>query len=177
MYPFGPMGEKTVKAPFRHAVLALNGGPTDALVVEFGAALAKVGGGRLTAIHVVEVDWTHELSEDVASSDERASRMLDGAETTCERYGVPIETTLLQARDVGAALVDEAAELGADLIVLGLPFRKKFGGDFAIGRTVPYVFQNAPCEVAVLREPIAASAARSEPQVAVGAGLGERDRI
>ena len=59
----------------------------------------------------------------------------------------PIETVLLQARDVGAALVDEASERGADLIVLSLPYRKRFGGDFAMGRTVPYCFKNAPCRV------------------------------
>jgi nucleotide-binding universal stress UspA family protein len=171
------MGEKQGPAPFRRAVLALNGGPTDELVVKLGASLAR-SGGRLVVIHVIEVDWTHELSEDVASTDERASATLDRAETICEKFGVPVETTLLQARDVGAALVDEAAEVDADLIILGLPFRKKFGGDFAIGRTVPYVFQNAPCAVLVVREPIAASAARGgEPQVSVGAGLGASDRL
>ena len=171
------MGEKEA-APFRNAVLALNGGPTDELVVRFAAGLARASAGQLNAIHVVEVDWTHELSEDMASGDERASTTLDRAETICERYGVRVQTTLLQARDVGAALVDEAVEVGADLILLGLPFRKKFGGDFAMGRTVPYVFQNAPCAVMVVREPIAASAARGgEPAVAVGAGLGASDRL
>ncbi len=37
---------------------------------------------------------------------------------------------------------------------MGLPDRKKFGGDFAIGKTVPYVLKNAPCAVWVLREPM-----------------------
>ena len=37
---------------------------------------------------------------------------------------------------------------------LGLPYRKRFGGDFAIGRTVPYVLKNAPCAVWVAREPM-----------------------
>ena len=172
------MAEKEAAAPFRLAVLALNGGPTDELVVHFAAGLAKPSRSRLVALHVVEVDWTHELSDDVASGDERASATLDHAETISERYGVPMETTLLQARDVGAALVDEAAELGADLIVLGLTFRKKFGGDFAMGRTAPYVLQNAPCAVVVVREPIAASAARGgEQPVSVGAGLGASDRL
>jgi hypothetical protein len=32
-----------------------------------------------------------------------------------------LQTTLLQARNVGAALVDEAAAVGADVIILGLP--------------------------------------------------------
>ena len=36
----------------------------------------------------------------------------------------------------------------------GLPYKKRFGGDFAIGRTVPYVLKNAPCAVWVVREPI-----------------------
>jgi nucleotide-binding universal stress UspA family protein len=61
---------------------------------------------------------------------------------------------LLQARDVGAALVDEASERDADLLVVGLPFRKRFGGEFAVGRTIPYVLKNAPCAVWVVREPI-----------------------
>jgi nucleotide-binding universal stress UspA family protein len=61
---------------------------------------------------------------------------------------------LVQARDVAAALVDEAVERNADLLVLGLPYRKKFGGDFAIGRTIPYALKNAPCAVWVAREPM-----------------------
>ena len=58
----------------------------------------------------------------------------------------------LQARDVGAAIVDEATERGADLILCGLPFRRRFGGDFAIGSTIPYVLKNAPCATWVVRE-------------------------
>jgi nucleotide-binding universal stress UspA family protein len=65
-----------------------------------------------------------------------------------------LDPVLLQARDVGAALVDEATERAADLLVVGLPYRKRFGGDFAIGRTIPYVLKNAPCAVWVVREPI-----------------------
>ena len=69
-----------------------------------------------------------------------------------------MEPVLLQARDVGAAIVDEAVERDADLIVLGVPFRTRFGGDFAIGRTIPYVLQNAPCTVWVVREPMSEEA-------------------
>ena len=29
-----------------------------------------------------------------------------------------------------------------------------FGGDFAIGRTIPYVLKHAPCAVWVVREPM-----------------------
>ena len=68
--------------------------------------------------------------------------------------GDELEPVLLQARDVGAAIVDETIERGADLLVVGLPYRKRFGGEFAIGRTIPYVLQSAPCAVWVVREPM-----------------------
>lgn len=148
------------------------------MVVKLGCELARPYKAELVAIHVVEVDWTHELSEEIATANEAASAVLDTAEALAEKQGQRLEPELLQARDVGAAIVDEAASLEADLIILGLPYRKKFGGDFAIGRTVPYVFQNAPCGVLVAREPIATSAARGdERQIATGAALGAADRV
>ena len=84
--------------------------------------------------------------------------MLDSAETVAEESKVRLEPVLLQARDVGAAIVDEAVERDADLLVLGVPFRTRFGGEFAIGRTIPYVLQNAPCTVWVVREPMSEEA-------------------
>ena len=176
MVSFRPMSSALTAA--RRVVVGLNGGPTDALVVRTACELVRGTKGSLAGVHIVEIDWSHDLSEDIASDNETAATVLDMAETLADKAGCRLETTLLQARDVGAALVDEAVALGADLIIVGLPFRKKFGGDFAIGRTVPYVLQNAPCEVLVLREPIADQAARGrEPGVAVGAGLGASDRI
>jgi len=100
----------------------------------------------------VEIDWTLPLNADVAGRSEEAQRVLDIAETTAEAARYTLETVLLQARDVGAAIVDEASEREADLIICGLPFRRRFGGDFAIGRTIPYILKNAPCAVWVIRE-------------------------
>ena len=103
---------------------------------------------------MVEIDWTLPLDADIAGRSEDVQRVLDLAEGVAESARQRLESVLLQARDVGAAIVDEAAERGADLIVLGVPFRTRFGGDFAIGRTIPYVLQNAPCTVWVVREPM-----------------------
>jgi nucleotide-binding universal stress UspA family protein len=160
-----------IRPAFRKAVVGLNGGPTDELVVQFGCQLAKAVGGELVAVHVIEVDWTHELSEDMATDNERATAVLDAAEAVARAYKVSLTSDLLQARDVAAALVDEAVELDADVIIVGLPFRKRFGGDFALGATIPYIFQNAPCQVIVVREPVARSETRAmgAPAWAVGA--------
>jgi len=139
---------------FRRAVIALNGGPTDTRVVRLVTDMARSHKAELVAVHVVEIDWTLPLDADIAGSSEEAQRVLDIAEAVAEEGKQRLEPVLLQARDVGAALVDEAAEREADLLVLGLPYRRRFGGDFAIGRTIPYVLKNAPCEVWIVREPI-----------------------
>ena len=148
--------------PVRRAVLSLNGGPTDELVIECGCKLARADQSQLVAIYVLEVDWRHDLDDDLEEQREEASRALDLAEGMAEKEKVPLESQLLQARDVGAALVDEAVALDADAIVLGLPYRVRFGGDFALSQTVLYVFKNAPCRVFVVREPVARSAEREE---------------
>lgn len=135
-------------------MLALNGGPTDERIVRLVVDLAKQYKAQLFAVHVVEIDWTLPLDADVAGGSEVAQRVLDLAEGVAEGRKMRMEPILLQARNVGAALVDEATERRADLLVLGLPYRKRFGGDFAIGRTIPYVLKNAPCAVWVIREPI-----------------------
>jgi nucleotide-binding universal stress UspA family protein len=139
---------------FRRAVIALAGGSGDVRIVQLVSELARPNHAELIAVHVVEVDWSLPLDADVAGRSEDAQRILDLAESTAEGSKVHLDPVLLQARDVGAALVDEAAERSADLLVLGLPYRKRFGGDFAIGRTIPYVLKNAPCAVWVVREPI-----------------------
>ncbi len=139
---------------FRRALIALNGGPSDARIVRLVADQARLTKGELIAVHVVEIDWTLPLDADIAGRSEEVQRVLDSAETVAEELKVRLEPVLLQARDVGAAIVDEAVERDADLLVLGVPFRTRFGGEFAIGRTIPYVLQNAPCAVWVVREPM-----------------------
>jgi nucleotide-binding universal stress UspA family protein len=164
------MAERNAPGQFVRAVLGLNGGVTDPLVVGAATRLSKQARAEVIAVHVIEVDWTHDLADMVPGSQQRASEVLDRAEAQAERAGVALKTTLLQARDVGAAIVDEAAAVGADLIVLGLPYRTKFGGDFAMGRVVPYVLQNAPTAVLVVRSPIPAEAGSSVERRATARG-------
>lgn len=154
------MPEQKQRVPFRKAVLGLNGGPTDELVIHLGCQLAKSANAELVAVHVIEVDWRHELSEELTGENETASALLDMAEGIAEQYKVKLSGDLLQAREVAAALVDEAIEVGADAIIVGLPYRQRLGGDFAVGDTIPYIFQNAPCQVIVVREAVASSTER-----------------
>lgn len=139
---------------FSRVVVALNGGPCDDRIVRIVVETGRAMKAEVVAIHVVEIDWTLPLDANVAERSESAQRVLDTAETVAEHLHGTITPVLVQARDVGAAIVDETVERAADLLVVGLPYRKRFGGDFAIGRTVPYILKNAPCAVWVVREPM-----------------------
>jgi nucleotide-binding universal stress UspA family protein len=146
--------EPTAVPSFRRAVVALSGHPNGQRLVKLVAELARPHKAELIGVHVVEVDWSMPIDTDVAGSSDDVQQVLDLAEGIAEAAGVQLESVLLQARDVGAALVDEAVEREADLLVVGLAYRTKFGGDFAMGRTIPYILKNAPCAVWVVREPI-----------------------
>ena len=146
--------EPSIEPSFRRAVVALSGHPNGQRLVKLVGELARAHKAEVIGVHVVEVDWSMPLDMDIAGRSDEIQQILDLAEVTAESVGVTLEPVLLQARDVGAALVDEAIEREADLLVIGLAYRTKFGGDFAMGRTIPYVLKNAPCAVWVVREPI-----------------------
>ncbi len=146
--------EPTAEPSFRRAVVALSGHPNGQRLVKLVGELARAHKAEVIGVHVVEIDWSMPLDMDIAGRSDEIQQILDLAEGTAESVGVTLEPVLLQARDVGAALVDEAVERKADLLVVGLAYRTKFGGDFAMGRTIPYVLKNAPCAVWVVREPI-----------------------
>lgn len=106
---------------------------------------------RLYAVHVVEVNRSLPLSATVEQHVERGEQILDAAEHVAEEFEIPIETEMVQARDTGPAIVGEAAEWHADVIVMGLPYKRRFG-EFNLGKTAPYVLRNAPCRVILFRE-------------------------
>ena len=99
------------------------------------------------------------LDADIAARSEEAQQILDHAELSRRGpEGTPRSGAPPGARRRARRSSTRPASASADLLVVGLPYRKRFGGDFAIGRTIPYVLKHAPCEVWVVREPIPAEA-------------------
>jgi nucleotide-binding universal stress UspA family protein len=77
-------------------------------------------------------------------------KVLADAERIAHEYGVRIETGILQARSAGVAVVEEAAERQANLIMMAVNYRVRLG-EFSMGKTVPYVLKNAECPVWIYR--------------------------
>ena len=106
---------------------------------------------RIYAVHVVEVNRALPLSAPVENQVERGEQVLDAAERVAGEYGLEIDTEMVQARDTGPAIVGEADEWHASAIVMGLPYKRRFG-EFNLGKTAPYVLKHAPCRVILFRE-------------------------
>jgi nucleotide-binding universal stress UspA family protein len=81
----------------------------------------------------------------------RAEEILRLAEQFLEAQKIAVRTSTVQARAAGAAIVDDANEFDADLILMGLRYKKRFGGQWDAGRTVPYVMRNSTAPVWCLR--------------------------
>ncbi len=114
--------------PISQILVPVNGSPTDDEAIRLASITAKRYKARVLAIYVIEVKRTLPLDAE-------------------------IQTELLQAREVGPAIVEEAIERNVDVIIMGLPYKRRFG-EFSLGTTALYVLKNAPCRVWVLREPM-----------------------
>lgn len=134
-------------------LVPIKGNPTDDEVLELACDMAKRGKAQIYAIHVIEVNRTLPLDAELQEEAQRGEEYLNRAEQIGERLGVSVTTDLLQARDVGSAIVDEVLERGIDLVVIGITYKKRFG-EFDLGETLPYVLKHAPCRVWVWRQPL-----------------------
>lgn len=132
-------------------LVPLKGAPSDYEMVELACEVARAGNAVVHAIHVIEVKRTLPLDAELPVEAERGEQVLNRAEQVAERAHLAIDTALLQARDVGPAIVDEALEREIDLIILGISHKKRFG-DFEIGKAATYVLKQAPCRVWVCRQ-------------------------
>lgn len=108
-------------------------------------------GVEISVLHVIEVPFERTLDDEDEGAVAQADSVLSKAEAMLEAKGIPTRTSTVQARAAGPAIVDDANELGADLIVMGLRYKKRFGGQWDAGRTVPYVMRNSTAPVWCLR--------------------------
>ena len=133
-------------------LVPVNGNPTDDEAIGLACEEARRGGGKASvfAIYVIQVSRTLPLDVDLPPEAAKGDQVLERAERVADQLGVDLETEILQARDVGTAIVDEALERKADLIVMGISYKRKFG-EFDLGHTAPYVLKNAPCRVWIAR--------------------------
>lgn len=138
---------------FQRILIPVMGTDADEQAIRLAAGMAKKNKGKVWAVYVITVKRALPVEAEIEQDIQKGEAVLDHMESIAEEVGIEIETDLLQAREVGPAIVDEAVELGADLILMGVTYKRRFG-QFTIGNVVPYVFKNASCRVILYHQPV-----------------------
>jgi len=135
----------------KRILVAVAGTVVDPDLIRIAVTLAKPSHAEVTAVHVIEVRWNLPLDAVLEKETERGEILLEEAVKVAEQAGGKIETELLQAREAAAAIIDTARERQADLVIVGMPFRKRLGRVY-VGRTVESVYVGASCAVLAYRQ-------------------------
>lgn len=136
---------------YRRVLVPLAGASVDAEVIRIAVALTKATRAEIIAVHVIEVRWNLALDAVLEAETERGEVLLESATKIAVQAGAKIETELLQAREASAAIIDTARDREVDLILLGMPFRRRMGRVY-VGKTVTEVYVGAPCAVLAYRQ-------------------------
>jgi nucleotide-binding universal stress UspA family protein len=102
------------------------------------------------------------LDDEIPEEEEQAAASLAEARLLGSDHGVEVKTKTVRARSIGQAIVEQAKELGVDLIVLGSAPKWRRQSRF-FSPTVEYVLKKAPCEVLVVAFPQGVLEAEEEP--------------
>jgi nucleotide-binding universal stress UspA family protein len=140
-----------INMKLKRILVPLGGGIADEEALVLAFEMAKKSKADVYAMYVIEVNRNLPVDAMINSDVEKAENILSHAEDIASLHHYHVETDLIQSREVGAAIVDEAKEKKADLIIMGLNYKKRFGL-FSLGNAIPYVLEEAPCRVILLRE-------------------------
>jgi nucleotide-binding universal stress UspA family protein len=143
---------KMAATEFNKILVPVSGSKADDEGIRLACRLAKKTKGNVWALYVITVKRTLPLDAELEAEIRQGEEILNHAESIAESQECEIETDLVQAREAGPTIVDEALERAVDLILIGVAYKKSFG-QFSLGSTVPYVLRNAPCRVILYQVP------------------------
>ncbi len=136
---------------FHKILVPVAGGTADIETVKLACQLARKDKSKLLVVHVIPIARSLPLDTELTPEVKKGENILEQAEKIALERGFDIETDLLQARNVGPSIVDEAVERQADLIVMGLAYKRLFG-QYSLGDVTPYVLKNASCPVILFQQ-------------------------
>lgn len=132
-------------------VVPLAGTAIDPDLIRLAVTLAKPSKAEILAVHVIEVRRNMPLDAVLDAELDRGEELLAGAAKVAAQAGGQLQTEMLQAREASAAIIDTARERGADLVLIGMPYRRRHGRTY-VSKTVEEVYLGAPCAVLAYRQ-------------------------
>ena len=134
-------------------LVPINDSPASLEALAAAGSIARARKAGVVVIHVIEVVRSLPVNAEMEWEARRGEQLLRQAEEVAKEGSFSIRGELLQSRQAGQAIVDEAHAQHAQSIVLGLRFRRVVG-DYELGHTASYVLKHARCPVWLLREAV-----------------------
>jgi APA family basic amino acid/polyamine antiporter len=140
------------EAEFSRILVPMKLGEIGEEMIASAVKLAQERGASVEALYVIRVPLELPLDAELLDQEERAEASIAEAKLLGADHGVTVEGRIVRARSIGQAIVEEARERGADLIVLGSSPRWRRQSRF-FSPTVEYVLKKAPSEVLIVAFP------------------------
>ena len=140
------------EAQFSKILVPMKLGEIGEEMIATAVKLAQERGAAVEALHVIRVPMELPLDAELIDQEERAEASIAEAKLLGADHGVQVDGRTVRARAIGQAIVQEAQEQGADLIVLGSSPRWRRQSRF-FSPTVDYVLKKAPSEVLIVAFP------------------------
>lgn len=129
------------------------GDQVDEEAIHLACSMVHQSKGTVYVLYVIRVSRDLPLDAEITTASSRGEDVLQRMEELGQKYKCKIDAEILQAREIGPAIVDEAIAREVNMIIIGMTYEKQYG-IFRLRGTVPYVLQHAPCRVVVWREEI-----------------------
>jgi APA family basic amino acid/polyamine antiporter len=140
------------EAAFTKILVPMKLGEIGEEMVATAVKLAQERNAAVEALFVIKVPLDEPLDAPLYDLEEQAAASIAEAKALGADHGVMVEGTIVRARSIGEAIVQAAAESGADLIVLGSSPRWRRQSRF-FSPTVDYVLRKSPAEVLIVAFP------------------------
>jgi len=133
-------------------LVAARGNGVDQIAVELACKIGKKSKTKIYIVYVIEVNRSLPVDAIIRPDMDLAEKVLLEAEEYAQDNDFDVDTEIIQAREVGPAIVEVARQNNVDVIIMGITYKKRFGS-FTMGNAVPHVLEEAPCRVLICREP------------------------
>jgi len=136
---------------FHRILVPVAGTAADDEALRMACALAKKNKAKVWVVYIIILKRSLPVDAEVEGEIKQGEEILDHMETVAEESDYQIETDLLQSREAGPTIVDEAMGHSVDLIIMGIKYKRRLG-QVSLGNVVPYVLKNASCRVMLYQQ-------------------------
>ncbi|MBV9311961.1 MAG: universal stress protein [Solirubrobacterales bacterium] len=139
-----------VELDYRSALVPIFGTDVDASSLK--AAVRLVGEGAMVeAVYVLRVPNQLSLDAGLREEEQLGLSVLESARLAGRKSGLKVQTRLIRTRNPGAAIVEEAKRVDAQIIYLGTTHAPP--SERALGPTASYLLSHRPCRVVIESAP------------------------